>query len=282
MSPRRRDFISENRDDFGVKRICRGLGVSGSGYYQHRATADARAERAIEEANGVGDRQIHADHQGAWRPARPCRTPLPREKDQPQAREQTDEDQPHRRTAPAAQEAHDHSGKAAPPVPDLVMRNFTADMLNTKWCGDITYVAVGSTCLIATVIDICSRRVIGWSIADHMRASLVTDAIEMAVAARGGQVHGVVFHPDRGAQYGSAAFAEACRRHGIRRSMGRVGSSYDNALAESFFQGLKARVAARKALDLEGADTAGAVQVTVVLQPAPPPLRPRLPRASRV
>jgi transposase InsO family protein len=108
------------------------------------------------------------------------------------------------------------------------MRDFTADRLNTEWCGDITYTAVGSTWLyLATVIDICSRRVIGWSIADHMRTSLVTDAIEMAVAARGGQVGGVVFHTDRGAQYVSRAFADACRRHGIRRSMGRVGSSYD-------------------------------------------------------
>lgn len=72
-----------------------------------------------------------------------------------------------------------------------------------------------------------------------MRTSLVTDAIEMDVAARGGRVHGVVFHTDRGAQYSAVAFAEVCRRHGIRRSMGRVGSSYGNALAESFFQGLK-------------------------------------------
>ncbi|SDE57778.1 Integrase core domain-containing protein [Streptomyces griseoaurantiacus] len=120
------------------------------------------------------------------------------------------------------------------------MRDFTADTLNTKWCGDITYIPVGSTWLyLATVIDICSRRVVGWSIADHMRASLVTDAIEMAVSARGGEVDGVVFHTDRGAQYVSRAFVDVCRRHGIRRSMGRVGSSYDNALAESFFQGLK-------------------------------------------
>lgn len=80
---------------------------------------------------------------------------------------------------------------------------------------------------------------IGWSIADHMRTQLVTDAIEMAVAARGGQVHGVVLHTDRGAQYSAGAFSEVCHRHRIRRSTGRVGSSYDNALAESFFQGLK-------------------------------------------
>ncbi|THA37521.1 IS3 family transposase [Streptomyces sp. A1547] len=117
------------------------------------------------------------------------------------------------------------------------MRDFTADALNTGWCGDITDIAVGPTWLcLATLIDIRSRKVVGWSIADHMRTSLVTDAIEMAVAARGGRVHGVVFHTDRVAQYSAAAFVEVRRLHGIRRSMGRVGSSYDNALAESFFQ----------------------------------------------
>jgi len=130
--------------------------------------------------------------------------------------------------------------RTTPPAPDLVMRDFTTDALNTKWCGGITYIAVGATWLyLATVIDISSRKVVGWSIADHMRTSLVTDVIEMAVAARGGRVHGVIFHTDRGARYSAAAFAEVCRRHGIRRSAGRVGPSYDNALAESFFQGLK-------------------------------------------
>jgi len=91
----------------------------------------------------------------------------------------------------------------------------------------------------ATVIDICSRRVVGWSIAEHMRTELVTDALAMAVLTRGGDVRGVFFHSDRGAQYASAVFAEFFAAHGIQQSRGRVGSSYDNALAESFFQGLK-------------------------------------------
>lgn len=78
--------------------------------------------------------------------------------------------------------------RTAPPVPDLVMREFTADALKTRRCGDITYVAVGTTWLhLATVIDICSRRVVGGPIGDHMRTSLVTDATEMAVTARGGE-----------------------------------------------------------------------------------------------
>lgn len=92
---------------------------------------------------------------------------------------------------------------------------------------------------LVTVIDVYSCRVVGWSIADHMRTNLVTDAIEMAVHTLGGDVSGVIFHSDHGSQYTASIFVDACHRHGIRSSQRRVGSSYDNALAESFFQGLK-------------------------------------------
>lgn len=242
MRTRRWDFISDHRADFGVKRLCRVLGVSRSGYYRHQATEEDRVERQAREAAAVAEiRAIHAEHRGAYG--------APRVHAELRARGQ----KINRKRVTRLMRIHHIVGrhlrrtrrttiadKTAPPAPDLMMRDFTADTLNTKWCGDITYVPVGSTWLyLATVIDICSRRVVGWSIADHMRASLVTDAIEMAVAARGGQVSGVIFHTDRGAQYVSRVFANVCRRHGIRRSMGRVGSSYDNALAESFFQGLK-------------------------------------------
>lgn len=109
-----------------------------------------------------------------------------------------------------------------PPAPDLVMRDFTADTLNTRWWGGITYIAVGAKRLhLVTVIDICSRKVVGWSIADHMRTSLVTDAIEMAVAARGGRVHGVVFHTDRGAQGGFNRLSQPrCRESRCRAFTG--------------------------------------------------------------
>jgi transposase InsO family protein len=90
------------------------------------------------------------------------------------------------------------------------------------------------------VIDIATRRLIGWSINTHMRASLVVDALDAAVAARGGHVESVIFHSDRGSQYSSSnTFIDACHYHGVRRSMGRTGSSYDNALAEAFFATLK-------------------------------------------
>lgn len=89
----------------------------------------------------------------------------------------------------------DRTALPLPPLPDLVMRDFTADTLH-RWSGGITYIAVGWTWLyLATVIDLCSRRVAGWSIADHTRTSLVSDAIEMAVAARGGLVRGAFSTP---------------------------------------------------------------------------------------
>jgi transposase InsO family protein len=242
VSPHRWDFISENRADFGVQRICRVLGASRADYYRHLATEQDRAGRQAEEKRTVSEiRAIHAEHQGAYG--------APRVHAALRARGRRINRKRVTRLMPINHIVGRHlrkkkrttiADRTAPPAPDLVMRDFTADALNTRWCGDITYIAVGATWLyLATVIDICSRRVVGWSIADHMRTSLVTDAIEMAVATRGGRVRGVVFHTDRGAQYSAAAFAEVCRRHGIRRSMGRIGSSYDNALAESFFQGLK-------------------------------------------
>lgn len=91
--------------------------------------------------------------------------------------------------------------RLAPPAPDLVRRDFSAGRLDEKWCGDITYVQVGGSWLyLACVLDICSRRVLGWSMASHMRTSLVIDALTMAVATRGGHVDGVIFHADRGSQ----------------------------------------------------------------------------------
>jgi transposase InsO family protein len=142
VSPRRWDFISENRATFGVKRICRVLGVSRSGYYQHRATADARAERAVEEGRTVSEiRQIHAELRSRGRKINRKRVSRLMRINRIVGRHLR------RKKCTTIQD------KTAPPVPDLVMRDFTADMLNTKWCGDITYVAVGSTWLyLATVI----------------------------------------------------------------------------------------------------------------------------------
>ncbi|WTP37772.1 IS3 family transposase [Streptomyces mirabilis] len=133
---------------------------------------------------------------------------------------------------------------AAQAVPDLLWRDFTASVPNRAWTGNITYlpIAGGKFLHLATVIDVYSRRLLGWSMADHMRAELVTDALQAAVRIRGGRVDGVIFHSDHRAQYGAKAPADACHRAGIRRSMGAVGTSADNAAAKSFFASPKREI----------------------------------------
>ncbi|MCX5233451.1 IS3 family transposase [Streptomyces sp. NBC_00233] len=232
----------QDRADFGVQRICRVLRVSRSGYSQWLAGAGARqVRRAGDDALVAEIREIHAGHHGTYGVRRVhaglrgfghC---VNRKRVERLMRASGLEGRHLRRrkrtTVP---------DRLAPPAPDLIRRDFTAGDLNQKWCGDITYVQVsGSWLYLACVIDICSRRVLGWSMATHMPTELVIDALKMAVAARGCRVDGVIFHADRGSQYTSATFSQVSDHFGIRRSMGRVGSSYDNALAESFWQGLK-------------------------------------------
>jgi transposase InsO family protein len=124
---------------------------------------------------------------------------------------------------------------------DRIRRDFTADAakLNARWCGDITYIGTWEGWLyLATVIDIASRRVVGYAIADHLRTELVAGALANAVATRD-PGPGVVFHSDRGCQYTSAAFATLASENGVTLSLGRTGQCWDNALSESFFASLK-------------------------------------------
>jgi putative transposase len=121
------------------------------------------------------------------------------------------------------------------PAPDLIGRDFTAAAPDAKWCGDVTYIKTwDGWAYLATVIDLYSRKVIGWAVAAHMRASLVTAALDMAIAARKPPA-GVIFHSDRGCQYTSSVFGAYCTENNIRRSLGRTGICYDNAVSESFF-----------------------------------------------
>jgi len=123
---------------------------------------------------------------------------------------------------------------------DLVARDFNPDAADITWVGDITYVPTGEGWLyLATVIDLFSRRVIGWSLCEHLRTPLVSGALEMAVATRGGTVDSVVFHSDRGCQYTSGEYRRLCAALGVTQSMGATGVCWDNAVAESFFATLK-------------------------------------------
>jgi transposase InsO family protein len=124
---------------------------------------------------------------------------------------------------------------------DRIRRDFTADAskLNARWCGDITYIGTWEGWLyLATVIDIASRRIVGYALADHLRTELVLAALANAVAARN-PAPGVIFHADRGCQYTSAEFAGLASDYAVTLSHGRTGQCWDNALAESFFASIK-------------------------------------------
>ena len=135
--------------------------------------------------------------------------------------------------------------KEARPAPDLVDRNFTAMKPNQLWVADITFVPTASGFLyLAVVLDAWSRKIVGWSMAIHLRAELVLDALEMAIGQR--KPANVIHHSDQGSQYTSLAFGKRCQEAGVRPSMGSVGDAYDNAMCESFFATLECELLDRR------------------------------------
>jgi transposase InsO family protein len=230
--------------DGNVARACELLEVSRSAYYAHAATAaaggTARARQdatlterivALHEASNAtyGAPRIHQDlteaghRHGRKRIARLMRAAGLRGRTPRRWRTTTIPD------------------PAAPARPDLIKRDFTPDSraLDARWCGDITYLRTWEGWLyLATVIDIASRRVVGWATADHLRTDLVEGALRQAVATRRPTTK-VIFHSDRGCQYTSAQFADVARELGVTLSVGRTGQCWDNALAESFFATIK-------------------------------------------
>ena len=147
---------------------------------------------------------------------------------------------------------HRHGGptttrrdKDARPAPDLVDRNFTASGPDQLWMADITYVPTAAGFLyLAVVLDAWSRKIVGWSMANHLRAELVLDAMEAAVRQR--RAKDVIHHSDQGSQYTSVAFGKRCGEAGVRPSMGSVGDAYDNAMAEIFCSTLEAELLSRR------------------------------------
>jgi putative transposase len=135
--------------------------------------------------------------------------------------------------------------KEARPAPDLVDRNFVAITPNQLWVADITFVPTARGFLyLAVVLDAWSRKIVGWSMASHLRAELVVDALQMATGQR--RPHGVIHHSDQGSQYTSLAFGKRCKEAGVRPSMGSVGDAYDNAMCESFFATLECELLDRR------------------------------------
>jgi transposase InsO family protein len=130
---------------------------------------------------------------------------------------------------------------------DLLRRHFGVnEVLDTRYVGDITYVATsGGWAYLATVIDLASRRVVGWALADHMRTELISDALEMAIATRRPSA-GAIFHSDRGCQYRSHDYRRLAKDHDVVVSVGRKGQCWDNAVAESFFATIKRELIDRR------------------------------------
>ena len=128
----------------------------------------------------------------------------------------------------------------APPLPDLIGRRFNPGKPDVAWVGDITYIRTGEGWLyLASVLDLGSRRVLGYSMADHMRTELVADALTMAAGARGGATNGIIFHGDRGAQYLSGEYRQLITDLGMVQSVGRTGVCWDNSVAEALWSSLK-------------------------------------------
>lgn len=133
-------------------------------------------------------------------------------------------------------------GRADAPSPNLIIGQPAPTTPNQIWAGDITFIPAGDTWLyLAVVIDLCSRRIVGWQLADHMRSDLVTEALRKGLAARP-HTHGLIFHSDRGSQYGSAQFRSLLSTAGIRQSMSARANPYHNAWTESFIGTLKAEM----------------------------------------
>ena len=238
--------MSANQACFPIATMSRVLGVSKAGYYAwvHRplsahAVADAALLKRVRTVHAssrqtYGAPRVHAELQGH------------------------SEQHGRKRIARLMRQAglvgasHRHGGpvttrrdQEARPAPDLVDRKFSACGPNQLWVADITYVPTSSGFLyLAVVLDAWSRKIVGWSMANHLRTELVLDAMEAAVGQR--RPKGVIHHSDQGSQYASVSFGKRCAEAGVRPSMGSVGDAYDNAMAESFFSTLEAELLSRR------------------------------------
>ena len=234
--------MSANQAVFPVAIMARVLGVSKAGYYAWRDRSPSA--RALEDAELLRRiRTIHASSRGVYGAPR-VHAEL-REEGARHGRKRVARlmreaglvGASHRRGGPVTT----RRDREARPAPDLVDRDFAASGPNALWVADITFVPTATGFMhLAVVLDAWSRRVVGWSMADHLRTELVLDALEMAVGQR--KPDDVIHHSDQGSQYTSIAFGARCKEAGVRPSMGSVGDAYDNAMCESLFSSLEAEL----------------------------------------
>jgi putative transposase len=230
-------FIAAQREDHGIPHAtaCRALGVSQSWFYKWRAgrvpPRAARRERLKVEISRLFNR--HKGTYGAPRITADLRDAGFRVSQNTVAQLMREQGLAARRRR--QRRSTTRPGKGRWRAPDLVKRDFAAEGINQKWYGDATEIPTGQGKLhLASVLDVGSRRVVGFALSEHHDAQLAYGALAMAVAVRGGQVPGVIMHTDCGSEYTAGAFRAACERLEIRQSMGRPGSALDNAVIEAW------------------------------------------------
>lgn len=246
-------LIETERASFSVPLMCRMLGVSRSGYYDWRSRPPSQRQRAdatlTEKIRQIRDRsrrtygypRVHAELRAIGvRCSRKRVARLMRKAGLKGCLRGCRRKRTTRRDG------------SAMPAPDLVRRNFAAEAPDRLWVADITYVKTEEGFLyMSFVLDAYSRRLVGWAMATHLRTELVVDALQMAIWRRKPQA-GLIHHSDQGVQYTSLSFGKRLEESGIVPSMGRVGSAYDNALAESFVATLKTELLYRNSWSTQG------------------------------
>lgn len=239
-------FILAEQASYPITVLCRTLGVARSGYYAWLS----RPASARQQADLVLTKQIRAIHANSRQTYGSPRVHA--------ALQQQGAGCSRKRVARLMRQAglvgcrlrrRTRTTRAEPahqPAPNLVARRFTVAGIDQLWVGDITYVPTWEGWLyLAVLIDACSRRVVGWAMAEHLGGELTRDALAMALARRR-PVTELVHHSDRGSQYTATAYQALLARHGISASMSRAGDCYDNALAESFIATLKTELVDRQ------------------------------------
>ena len=236
--------IDRSRQLWPVRLQCEVLDVSFTGYHQHhlRRRRIASRRHMTDEALLVHIRALHAELRGAygwprmWRELRRRGVRVGKERVRLSMRQHGIQARGKRRFRVSTTD----SKHTLPIAPNLLDRNFTVTRPNTTWSGDVTYIASEEGWLyLAVVIDLFSRRIVGWSMKTTIDRSLVIDGLEMACLGRRPEAGKAIFHSDRGSQYASDDFREAMKMYGLIASMSRKGNCWDNAVTETLFGSLK-------------------------------------------
>jgi len=232
------DYIDGHRDEFGVESICKVMQIAPSTYYAARKRRVAPSDRAVRDAVmlqvlmvlWVTNRKVYGAHK-LWKAARRAGHDIGRDQTARLMRELDIRGISRRRKKVFTTVSDPDAVRA----PDLVNRNFTADRPDALWVTDLTYVATRSgMAYVCFIVDVFSRRIVGWTAASNMKTQMVLDALEMARRSRGSKrLVGLVTHSDAGSQFTSVRFTERLDEIGARPSIGTVADSYDNALAET-------------------------------------------------